>query len=148
MISVDQIERLVQEKLGEGTLFLVQVKVNPGNKIVIEIDGDSGVGIDDCVAVSRQVESNLDREVEDFELPVTSAGLGQPFKVERQYHKNVGREVDLRLSDGSEKRGHIVKVNGGLTIKLPAQKKKQLPEREETYAWDQIKECKVRISFK
>lgn len=148
MISVETISGLVQEKLGDGALFLVQVKVNLGNKIVVEIDGDNGVAIDDCVAVSRHVESSLDREVEDFELQVTSAGLGQPFKVSRQYQKNIGREVDLRLMDGTEKRGHILSVEDGLTLKLPPQKKKQLPEREETFAMADIKECKVRITFK
>lgn len=148
MIAEEKIRALVEEKIGEGPLFIVDITVSAANKIKIELDGDQGISIDDCVAVSRQVEHNLDREQEDFELQVSSAGLGSPLRIERQYHKNLGREVSVLLNDGTERIGRLQAVEDGIRVKLPASKKKKLPEREETYAWDEIKETKVRISFK
>lgn len=150
MITADIVRKLVEEKLGEGPIFIVDINVNVGNKITIELDADAGikVSIDDCVGVSRQVESNLDREQEDFSLEVSSAGIGQPLKLNRQYQKNVGREVSVLLADGVEKIGTLLSVEGALTLQLPANKKKKLPVREETFGWEEIKETKVRISFK
>lgn len=148
MISEERIAELVGEKLGDGPIFAVEIKVHPGNKIHVEIDGDDGVSISDCVAVSRQIEGNLDREVEDFELQVLSAGVGLPLKHERQYRKNVGREVSVTLKDGVELIGTLINVENNITLKLPASKKKKLLEREISIAVDQIRETKVRVSFK
>jgi len=99
---VDQafVKKIVEEKLAELDLFLVDLKIDTSNKIDIAIDGDSGVGIDQCIAVSRAVEGSLDREKEDFELMVASPGIGQPFKVHRQYTKAIGRPVEVQLLDG------------------------------------------------
>lgn len=148
MITEEKIKALVEEKIGEGPLFIVEIAVGSGNKISIELDGDHGISIDDCVAVSRHVEHSLDREEEDFALQVSSAGLGRPLRNERQYRKNIGREVAVTLSDGTERIGQLCGIGEGVTVKLPPSKKKKLPEREETYAWGEIKETKVRISFK
>jgi ribosome maturation factor RimP len=148
MITEDRIAELVAEKLSDGPIFVVEIKVHPGNKIHVEIDGDFGVNIADCVAVSRQIEGNLDREIEDFELQVLSAGVGLPLKHERQYRKNIGREVSVSLEDGSELIGVLMESEDGVKLKLPASKKKKLPEREVSIAMDQIRETKVRVSFK
>ena len=78
MISQQRIEELVIEKLDSSGLFLVEVQIGMGNKILVEIDGDNGVGIDHCVSLSRRIEGSLDRDVEDFELSVTSSGIGDP----------------------------------------------------------------------
>ena len=75
----DTIITLIEEKLTEDQ-FIVEVEVSPANQISVQIDSENGISIDDCVAISRQIEGNLDREEEDFELQVSSAGLGQPFK--------------------------------------------------------------------
>lgn len=148
MISEERIRRLIEEKIGEGPLFLVDLNIASGNKIRIELDGDKGISIDDCVAVSRHIEGSLDREVEDFELQVSSAGLDKPLRNRRQYVKNTGREVAVKLSDGSERIGKIKEASEQLTLLMPPSKKNKLPERMETIAWSDIKETKVRISFK
>jgi ribosome maturation factor RimP len=148
MITESQIRGLIEEKIGDGPLFIVEVQVNPGNKIKVEMDSDVGLSIDDCVAISRQIEGNLDRELEDFELQVLSAGIGQPLKVERQYTKNVGRDVSLKLADGSEVIGKLLEAGEALKIGLPALKKKKLPEREVMFPLEDILETKVRVSFK
>ena len=80
MIEKDVISQLVEEKLASSGNYLVDVVIKPGNLIIIEIDNDEGVCIDDCAELSRYVEGHLDRDVEDFELEVGSAGITSPFK--------------------------------------------------------------------
>jgi len=102
MISRETIEAIVAEKLEEENLFIVDISISPKNTITIMLDGEKGVSIKSCVAISRLVESKLDRNVEDYGLEVTSAGLGQPFRVVRQYSINIGREVEVLLLDGNK----------------------------------------------
>jgi ribosome maturation factor RimP len=148
MINTDDIRQLVEEKLEGTEMFIVDLTVSSSNRIVIELDGMQGVTVDDCVGVSRHVESNLDREQEDFELQVSSAGIDKPLRDRRQYVKNVGRQVRLLKQDGVEIKGELVKAGDDVTLKLPASKKKKLPERDETVSWADIKETKIIISFK
>ena len=148
MISESYIRQLVEEKLEGTEMFIVELSVSSNNRIVVEIDGMSGVTIDDCVAVSRQIESNLDREQEDFELQVSSAGIDKPLRDRRQFEKNIGREVKIIMQDSAEIKGVVLEVGDSLKVKLPASKKKKLPEREEAVAWENIRETKILISFK
>jgi ribosome maturation factor RimP len=148
MITAETIQDLVSEKLDGTSLFAVDINVSPGNAIKIELDGDNGISIDDCVALSRHIEGSFDREQEDFELKVMSAGIGEALKVDRQYHKNLGREVDVRLLDGTELIGHLLEVADNIKLKLPASKKKKLAEREIEIAKSDIIETRVRVSFK
>ena len=148
MISESYIRQLVEEKLEGTDMFIVELSVSSNNKIIIEIDGMSGVAIVDCVEVSRQIESNLDRDQEDFELQVSSAGIDKPLRDKRQFEKNIGREVKILLQDSAELKGELLEVGNSLKLKLPASKKKKLPEREEIIAWEDIRETKILISFK
>lgn len=148
MITEAQIQSLVEEKLKGSDMFIVELSVSSAQRIVVELDGFSGVSIDDCVQVSRHIEGNLDRESQDFELMVSSAGIDKPLRDKRQYQKNIGREVKVRMEDGSEFSGKLLEVGDSLKLKLPASKKKKLPEREESLAWEDIKETKIIISFK
>ena len=100
MIDRNVILKLVEEKLASTEMFLVDVEVKTGNVIVVEIDSNEAVSIDDCVALSRWLEEHLDRDKEDFELEVGSAGITSPFKVLRQYVKNIGNEVEILLNAG------------------------------------------------
>ncbi len=100
MIDKSDIIKLTEDFLSSTDNYLVDVMVKPGNLIVIEIDNDEGVNIDDCAALSRYLESQLDREVEDYELEVGSAGITSPFKVLRQYRKYTGKEVEVLLRSG------------------------------------------------
>ena len=100
MIDKQLVETIVTEKLIGTDCFLVDVSVSSDNVIVVEIDNETGIDIDFCVELSRHIESRLDRDAEDFELEVGSAGLTAPFKVQGQYRKNVGHEVELLTKDG------------------------------------------------
>ena len=95
MIDRNVVSGIVNEWLEDKDYFLVDVSVSPDDKIVVEIDHAEGVWIDDCVELSRFIESKLDREEEDYELEVGSAGIGEPFKVLQQYLIHIGKEVEV-----------------------------------------------------
>ena len=143
------IEEKVKEILGEGELFLVEVKVSKNNNIQVFIDGDNGVKIQDCIDLSRQLEECLDRESEDFELSVLSFGLEEPLKMQRQYVKNIGRSLQVEDEEGSFT-GTLVSANEeSFTIELKKKGKKNIEnENQKTYSYKEIKSAKVVISFK
>jgi ribosome maturation factor RimP len=111
MIDKATIESIVNEQLNPQTEFAVEISVSTGNKILVLIDSDQGVTIDRCVHISRYIEQNLDRDQEDFELEVASAGLSEPLKVPRQYAKNIGRRLDITLPTGIKFQGLLVESN-------------------------------------
>ncbi|NCF75542.1 MAG: hypothetical protein GWO87_03600 [Xanthomonadaceae bacterium] len=94
MIEKKKIKNLVDEKLQNTEKFLVDIKIKSGNKILVFLDSDKSITIKDCADINRYIISKLDKEKEDFELRVSSAGLDKPFKLLRQYKKNIGKEVE------------------------------------------------------
>ena len=111
MIDKNVVTRIVDEWLEGKDYFLVDVTVSPDDKIVVEIDHAEGVWIDDCVELSRYIESKLDREEEDYELEVGSAGIGQPFKVLQQYLIHIGKEVEILTKEGKKLEGVLKNDN-------------------------------------
>jgi len=75
MISKQTLETIVREYLEGTDLSLVEITVSEDNDIEVIVTRESGVAIDDCVALSRHIESRLDRDKEDFSLMVGSAGI-------------------------------------------------------------------------
>lgn len=155
MISKTQIENLISEKLTEKECFLVELRIDEGNDISIEIDSFNGVAITDCVEVSKSLEANLDREEEDFKLNVSSAGLDKPLRVKDQYVKNIGREVKVVLADKGKIIGELKAVNeNGIEVeysfkeKIEGKKKKQVIVKKEQIPFENIKETTIIISFK
>ncbi|MCW3787192.1 ribosome assembly cofactor RimP [Plebeiibacterium sediminum] len=154
MITKEQISTLIQEKLEADDCFLVDLKISTGNKITVLIDSMSGISIDYCIQISRLIEGSLDREVEDFELEVSTPGLGQALKVKQQYVKNIGREVEVTLLNAAPHKGILTEVTeNGFTIeeekkvKIEGKKKKELKIFSHNYTFDEIKSVKVVISF-
>ena len=111
MIETNVVTRIVEEWLDGKDYFLVDVSVSPDDRIVVEIDHADGVWIDDCVDLSRYIESKLNREEEDYELEVGSAGIGQPFKVLKQYQIYVGKEVEVLDKAGKKWKGVLAEAN-------------------------------------
>ena len=97
MISKSVVQQAVEEWLEGKEYFLVDISISPDDRIVVEIDHQDGVWIEDCADLSRHIESRLSRDEEDYELEVGSAGLGQPFRVRRQYEIHIGKEVETQL---------------------------------------------------
>lgn len=108
MIQADTIRQWAQAFLADGPGFVVDVRCKEGNMIKVFLDNDKSTSIEDCIALSRHLESQLDREVEDFQLDVSSPGLDQPLQMLRQYIKNIGRQVDVRCHDGRRLQGALV----------------------------------------
>ncbi len=153
MISKQKIADLIEEHLTGTDKFLVDFSVSTSNYIIVFIDGDNGVTITDCIALSRKIESNLDRETEDFELDVSSAGLDLGLRVKRQYTKNIGRSVDVKLNDDTKITGILKAVDENtITIELPPEKKKkktkEIVNLTKIIDFKDIKETKVVITFK
>lgn len=155
MIDKNVVSGIVNEWLEDKEYFLVDVAVSPDDKIVVEIDHAEGVWIDDCVELSRFIESKLDREQEDYELEVGSAGIGQPFKVLQQYLIHIGKEVEVLTQDGQKQCG-VLKEADEQGIVLTVQKKVK-PEgskrpkwvdEEVNYKYEELKYTKYLISFK
>lgn len=155
MIDKKTLIGLTEAYLQGSPNYLVDVLVEGGNAITIEIDNDEGVDIDDCAALSRHLESKLDRETEDFELTVTSAGLTSPFKTPRQYKKFEGEEVEVLGKNGQKVTGILGSSNEeGFTLAVTKQVKPEGAKRKVDvteqvhFAFDEVKYTKYLIRFK
>ena len=149
------IKKLAEEWLEGKDYFLVDIDVSPDNRIVVEIDHADGVWIEDCVDLSKYIEDHLDRDKEDFELEVGSAGLGQPFKVPQQYINFIGKEVEVLDANGKKIKGTLKAVDGNLftvttqeKVKVEGKKRPVLTPVDHQYEMDKVKYTKYIISFK
>lgn len=149
-----RLEEIVAQHLQETSLFLVAVLVKPNNVIVVIIDSDLGVTIDDCVNVSRFIENSLNRDEEDFELRVMSAGADTPFTSMRQYQKHLGKDIRVTLNDGEKVDGLLQSVDADAVVLeiAPVMKKGQKPGKNNpakklTILFKDIKEAKAIIKF-
>ena len=154
MIEKEKVRLLVDQWLDGKDYFLADLSVSDDDRIVVEIDHKEGVWIDDCVELSKFIEANLDREVEDYELEVGSAGIGQPFKVRQQYDNNVGQEVEVLVADGKKLKGVLKSVDDSgvvLTVKTKVKpegaKRPKMVDVDTAVPFDQIKETKAVIKF-
>ncbi len=155
MISKENILEIIGNKVESEGYFIVDINIKSGNKILVEIDGDNGVPIEFCVSISRLIEQSLDRDIEDFELEVSSPGLGKPLKIFRQFKKVVDKEVEVRLPDNTKVIGYLTSLDqSGFTIKtekmvkVEGKKKKKLQVLERTFTFDEVKTVKELIKFK
>lgn len=123
MIEKELISKLVEEAIQDTDLFLVEVKVKPANVIEVYVDADSAINIDQCVAISRFVESKLDRDAEDFELSVFSWGLSGALRMDRQLQKYVGKAVEVKSKELGKFQGELVSFDADVVNVLPAPKK-------------------------
>lgn len=150
MLTLEKITEIAEEKLAEGTNFIVDIAIKPGNKIIVLLDNDNGISIADCVAMSRHIESNLDRETADFELNVMSPGLSEPFKIIRQYYKNIGKQIDVTTKENKKITGKLIAVNEEGIMLESKNSKKKIKEPlliNTNLTFNQIKETKVVILF-
>ncbi len=155
MIDRKIVKNIVEEWLSDKEYFLVDIQISSDNKIVIEIDHIDGVWIDDCVELSKFVESKLSRDEEDYELEVGSAGLGQPFKVPQQYINFIGKEVEVLNNDGKKIKGILKSVDGSNfvvsvleKVKVDGKKRPIKQSVDYTYNMNEVKYTKYIISFK
>lgn len=155
MILQESIIQYVEDYLAETDYYLVDVRVTPDNRITVEIDCFEGVSIDFCSELSRAIELKLDRDTEDYELEVSSAGLTQPFKVTQQYEKNIGNEVEVMTKDGRKFVGVLKNFNkDAITLEIEKQvkpegvKRKIIVKEDTQILFNNIKTTKYIIRFK
>jgi ribosome maturation factor RimP len=146
---------LVADKIKGTEYYILDVEIKPGNDIRVELESSGPVAISDCVEISRQIESNLNRDEEDFALQVSSPGIDKPLRDYRQYIKNVGRTLQIKLADGVEVEGELkaadengIKLLSRRKERVEGKKKRRLVEEELELAYPEIKRAKVKIQFK
>src|SRR5574343_243254 len=112
-----KIKLFIEEALEGSNLFIVDYRILPKNRIVLLLDGDQGVGIDECAKVSRHISHRMEEEnvIEGAHtLEVSSPGVDHPLKFQRQYPQHIGRTLAVRMNDGKEMEGKLLNVNGDI----------------------------------
>ncbi len=149
-----RVKELVEEKIADrADLFIVSIRMLKNGILEILLDGDTGIAIEDCAAVSRHVGFHLEEEnvIENaYRLEVSSPGIDSPLVLERQYEKNIGRDIRVKLEDGTKHEGKLIAIsNEAVTIEEKVKEKGKKAElKEAIFPLNQIKETKVLISFK
>jgi ribosome maturation factor RimP len=148
MINEKLISKIVQLAFEGTDKFLVEVKVRTGNRILVSVDSDTLLTIDDCASLSKFIESNLDRETEDFELSVSSPGIDMPYRNFRQYVKNIGRQVSVLTIEGIKHEGTLLAADeNGMELMEVTKIKKVPTETKYHFLYSDIKETKEIIKF-
>ncbi|HNW48545.1 MAG: ribosome assembly cofactor RimP [Bacteroidales bacterium] len=155
MIQKETIVKLIEKYLSDNSLFLVDAVVSPDNDIEVTFDSMDKVDLKNCIEMSKTIEAGLDRELEDFSLTVTSAGLDQPFKVFRQYQKFIGKEVEVVFKSGNKQKAILtdaredsIELSFFKNEKVEGKKKKEKIEVRQFYSLNEIKSTKPVINFK
>lgn len=154
-MNVPEILDAIGSEIVARNCFLVDISVSKDNDIVLTIESENGkIELEDCVSLSRFFESRFDREVEDYSLTVSSAGLDQPFKVLKQYLKAVGTKVEVQLKGGKKMIALLTAADAeGITLKysvkeaVEGKKKKELVEHEDRFTMDQVNSVRPFIEF-
>ena len=154
MTFKEKVNDLVLEVLLEKpAVFLIDLIITDAFKICITLDGDAGVALQDCIDMSRAIENNLDREEQDFSLEVASVGVGSPLKMVRQYKKNVGRTLIVKVATETIE-AELVEANDNfITLSWKAREPKKLGKGKETVQkrqeirYSEIKEAIVTVTF-
>ena len=154
MTFKDKVNSLIIEGLKEKpSIFLIDLTITDSFKIIVNLDGDNGVMLQDCIDISRSIENNLDREEQDFSLEVASVGVGSPLKMVRQYKKNVGRTLIVKLATETIE-AELVEANDNFIIlSWEAREAKKIGKGKETVQkrleipYSEIKEAIVTVTF-
>ena len=141
------IERAAELAASENDAFLVELEVKPQNVIILYVDADNGLTMDQIKMINRRMEAELDRDVEDFNLTVSSPDLNKPLKIWRQYKKNIGRHLKVKFQDRKAE-GVLLRVTDDKIVLSVSQKKKSAPNVELEIDFDELTEAKVAIRFK
>lgn len=150
----EKVSGLLEEGLKEKpSVFLIDLTITDSFKVIVTLDGDNGVVLQDCIDVSRAIEHNLDREEQDFSLEVASVGVGSPLKLVRQYIKNVGRTLIVKLATEIIE-AELVEANEEfITLAWEAREPKKIGKGKETVQkrqeipYGDIKEAIVTVTF-
>jgi ribosome maturation factor RimP len=149
MITKEKVIKVVEEILEGTDKFLVEVLLQPANKITVFFDGDNGVNISDCQKLSRFIEEKLDRDYADYQLTVSSSGMDRPIKLLRQYKKRIGREMEVISLTGDRVSGILVRADDkNIELEHPVKNpKKEIEKPNSIIELGKIKSSKIIITF-
>lgn len=154
MIDSQALRSFIESRLEGSDYFLVDLKVTPDNVITVEIDTLGDAALDRCITLTKEIEAEFDRDKEDYELEVGSAGLTSPFKVKGQYQKNLGREVEVLTADRKKYHGELIACDdNGFTIRCEEKVKPEGAKRpvveqvDRTFAYGDTKRVNYLIKF-
>jgi ribosome maturation factor RimP len=154
LINKEHIQQLVNTHLGNGSIFATGIKVGSDNQINIFLDGDEGVTIADCVALSRFIEKSIDPEKNEFSLDVSSHGATTPLILPRQYKKHIGRDFEIRLLDNTKIEGTLLEFSTDeLKLEYEVRENKTVGKgkitvkKQHIITYNQIKESKIKLKF-
>lgn len=155
MIAKETVNQIVEDFLAGTVYYPVDIKITPDNRISVEIDSFDGVSIDFCAELNRHIQSILGTEIDEYELEVSSAGLTEPFKVKKQYEKNIGNEVETVTKTGKKFAGILTEVNEeAFVLETEKTEKQEGAKRKVTvteylsFKYEEIKNTKYIIRFK
>ena len=154
-MNISNIKDAISGEIVARGCFIVDITVSKDNDIVLTIESETGkIELDDCVSLSRYFETLFDREVEDYSLTVSSAGLDQPFKVMKQYVKALGTKVEVSLKGGRKMVATLVEADEtGITLKysvkeaVEGKKKKEMVEHVDRFEMEQVNSVRPFIEF-
>ena len=155
MIDINKVTEIAERHLAGSDMFVVECKATPMGEIELLIDSDTAVKLEDCAALNRAIEAELDREVEDYSLMVASAGIGSELKLLRQYRKILGSSAEVLLKDGIKLLAKLENADEqGIAISyeekqlVEGKKRKQTVQVSKEYKWEEIKYVKEYLDFK
>lgn len=155
MIESKRVIEIAERHLAGTDMFVVECKTTPMGEIELLVDSDTAVKLEDCAALNRAIEAELDREVEDYSLMVASAGIGSELKLLRQYQKILGQSVEVLLKDGVKILAKLNTANDeGIELSyeekqtVEGKKRKVTVEVTKSYKWEEIKYVKEHLDFK
>lgn len=149
MIKLEDLRKSIEQYLQDSDIYIVDIKIKAGNNITVLIDRDTDINIDDCIALTRFIESKYDRDADDYHLTVSSPGVGQPLRLLRQYNKVIGKEVEIQFPDKSNLKGTLVAAdNEKITVKLVSKVKKEVTEQLREIPFSELTSVKEVISFR
>jgi len=152
----ENIQKLLAEALSlQPDLFLIDLNIDDQSRVHVVLDGDNGVSLEQCIKVSRHIEHQLDREVHDFSLEVSSAGATHPLKMVRQYKKNIGRKLAVHTIDNDNFKATLTQADDDqITLEWKTREPKQIGKGKHTVVkqlqvpYNQIEKATVQIQFK
>lgn len=151
--SIQAVQQLVEDIIaGSDDIFLVSIRIKPTNNFKVYLDADSGLSIDKCIKINRALYKAIEEEGwypdGNFSLEVSSPGVDEPLKMVRQYKKNVGRKLEVVLTDESKKEGKLVNVDeNGIQLEYTEGKNKKAVTHTKEIAFSDIKQATVQVSF-
>ena len=151
MINKEKIKKIACTKAHDLNGYIVDVSVSSANEIIVYFDKNGGVNVDECVSISRYINDNFDRDIEDYALTVCSPGLTSPFKIKEQYQINQGREVVVKKNDGKKVSGILKNYENQLTLAVRKKEKgskSKYINSDIEIPLDEIKETRLKIKFK